>query len=259
MTKLNIGGVNKSYLNGQRTIVFHNLNLEIKMGEFVSIFGPNGCGKSTLLNIIGGITEIDRGKVEFDGKPINEAKIGCVFQDYKSSLFPWLNIKNNIGLPLKLSGVSSQKRNRLVDKLLRCHKVKFKTDIYPYELSGGQQQLVALLRSLIIKPDILLLDEPFSSLDYQTTLTMLNKLSQIWQKNRITTLFVSHEIDDALFLGQKIILLSTKPTKILKIFSIPLPYPRDISVMASPEFNRIKNQVLKLYSQQFKGGLEYES
>jgi len=251
--------VRKSYFNGQNTVVYDNFNLEIEKGEFVSIFGPNGCGKSTLLNIIGGITEVDQGKVEFGGKPISRAKIGCVFQDYKSSLFPWLSIRNNIGLPLKLMGVSPQKRSKLVDLLMQQYNIDFKTNIYPYELSGGQQQLVALLRSLIIKPDILLLDEPFSSLDYQTTLIMLGKVSRIWQKNRITTLFVSHEIDDAIFLGQKIALLSAKPTKILKIFPILLPYPRDISVMASPEFNRIKNKVLKLYSQQFKGGLGYES
>jgi NitT/TauT family transport system ATP-binding protein len=259
MTKLKISGLDKSYDNGQNTVIYNDFNLEIKAGEFVSIFGPNGCGKSTLLNIIGGITEIDQGTIEFGNKPMNKVKIGCVFQDYKSSLFPWLSAKDNIGFPLKLIGVSSEKRAKLINKLLRQQKVSFRTDIYPYELSGGQQQLVALLRSLIIKPDVLLLDEPFSSLDYQTTLTMLDKLSRIWLKNKITTLFVSHEIDDAIFLGQKVVLLSIKPTKILEIFPVTLPYPRNISMMASTEFNKIKNNILKLYSQQFKGGIEYES
>ncbi|OGG11609.1 hypothetical protein A2Z00_05030, partial [Candidatus Gottesmanbacteria bacterium RBG_13_45_10] len=246
MLKLN--NLKKTYKSQRQTKVFENLNMSVNKGEFVAIFGPNGCGKSTLLNLIAGLTQLDEGRIVFDGKKVEKLNIGFVFQDYKSSLFPWLKAGENIAFPFTMKNMQKDKADALVKKIYEKYDCNFNLEAYPYELSGGQQQLVALLRSLIIHPDIFLLDEPFSSLDYQTTLLLLEKLSMIWHEMKITTLFVSHEIDDAIFLAQKIILLSNKPTRIIKTFTVPKSYPRKLSFMGSKQFNSIKSNILTLYA-----------
>jgi len=230
--------------------VFKDFNLEIKKGDFVAIFGPNGCGKTTLLNLIAGILNSDNGSITFEGKPTNNIKIGYVFQDYKNSLFPWLKIKDNISFPIKLKGYNKQEKKQTVKRLCKDYGFNINLEFYPYQLSGGQQQFVSLLRGLIMEPALYLLDEPFSSLDYQTTILMLGKMAEIWQKTRITTLFISHEIDETIFLAQKIILLSNKPTNIIKTFLNPLPYPRKIELMNSPEFIKLKKEILEIYNQE---------
>lgn len=249
---LTINGLEKAYKNQQEIKVFDDFNLNINRGEFVAIFGPNGCGKSTLLGAIAGITEIDGGKISFANKEINKLNMGFVFQDYKNSLFPWLKAEENIAFPLKIKGNSNKNTTSLINKIYKKYNCNFKLGAYPYELSGGQQQMVALLRSLIINPDIFLLDEPFSSLDYQTTLLLLEQLSKMWYELKMTTLFVSHDLDDAIFLAQKIILLSKKPAKIIKTFSVPFTYPRKLSIMGSREFSDIKRDIFSLYAKEIK-------
>ena len=249
---LKINNLKKIYRNREEIKVLENLNININKSEFVAVFGPNGCGKSTLLNAIAGITDVDEGTVVFDDKRADYLNVGFVFQDYKSSLFPWLNARENITFPLRIKNVPKNKADSLVKKIYEKYDCNFKLEAYPYELSGGQQQFVALLRSLIINPDIFLLDEPFSSLDYQTTLLLLEKFTFIWNELKITTLFVSHEIDDAIFLAQKIILLSNKPTRIIKTFSVPMSYPRKLSFMGSKQFNDIKRDILTLYAREIR-------
>jgi len=251
---LEIKNLKKTYYNNQQTIkVFDDFNLNINDGEFITIFGPNGCGKTTLLNMIAGILTPDFGEINFNKKLISSLRIGFVFQDYRNSLFPWLRIKDNISFPLKLKNVDKKTRDDEVVKMCKKFGCNFNIDSFPYELSGGQQQFISLLRGLIIDPELYLLDEPFSSLDYHTTLFMLEKLSEIWQKTKITTLFVSHEIDEAIFLSQRIVLLSNKPSSVVKIFNNPLPYPRKISLLGCPEFAKLKNEILNIYSQEILG------
>ena len=251
MIMLKIESIKKSYENQGRTIeVFANFNLEIIGGEFIAIFGPNGCGKTTLLNMVGNIIEPDSGKISFDGKLLDSLKIGYVFQDYRSSLFPWLKVRDNILFPLKLQRLAKDERDKILEALCKKFGCSFDLDAYPYQLSGGQQQFTSLLRGLVIEPQVYLLDEPFSSLDYQTTLFMLEKLADIWQKTKITTLFISHEIDEAIFLAQKIVLLSNKPTNVVKIFQNPLPYPRKIGLLGTPEFAILKREILNIYAQE---------
>lgn len=248
---LEIKNLEKAYFNNQQTVrVFDNFNLSVNDGEFITIFGPNGCGKTTLLNIIAGTLKLDSGEINFNDRPINSLRIGFVFQDYRNSLFPWLKIKDNISFPLKLKNVDRKIREKEVGEMCKRFGCNFNLESFSYELSGGQQQFISLLRGLIINPELYLLDEPFSSLDYQTTLLMLEKLSEIWQKTKITTLFVSHEIDEAIFLSQRIVLLSNKPSSIVKIFDNPLPYPRKISLLGSPEFAKLKKEILAIYSQE---------
>ena len=252
---LKISNLQKIYRDHTQTQieVFRNFNLQVSEGEFITIFGPNGCGKTTLLNCIAGTIKADSGSITFNDNPTHNLKVGYVFQDYKNSLFPWLKVKDNISFPIKLKGLSKIKREEKVKLLCKNYGCNIKLELYPYQLSGGQQQFISLLRGLIIEPEIYLLDEPFSSLDYQTTLSMLEKFLEIWRKTKITTLFVSHEIDEAIFLAQKIVLLSNKPTKVVKIFENPLPYPRKIDLLGSLEFAKLKKEILGIYSQEIFG------
>lgn len=246
---MKISNLKKSYKNrGENVEVFSNLSAEIDPGEFVAIFGPNGCGKTTLLNIIANSVAPDGGAVIYDKERMDTIKIGYVFQDYRHSLFPWLKVKNNIAFPLKLRGVPKMERHEKVRGLCEKFGCTFDLDVYPYQLSGGQQQFASLLRGLIISPDIYLLDEPFSSLDYQTRLFMLEKLVEIWGELHTTTIFVSHDIDEAIFLAQKVLLLSNKPTKVVKTLLNPLPYPRQISLIGTPEFAEMKKEILSIYA-----------
>lgn len=242
---LKIMNIKKKYQETQNE-VFGDFNLEVDKGEFVSLFGPNGCGKTTLLNLVAGISKPNRGSITFHNKSFNNSRIGYVFQDYRGSLFPWLKIKDNISFPLKFKGFSKKERHEAVKELCSKHHCDINLELYPYDLSGGQQQFISLLRGLIIEPEIYLFDEPFSSLDYQTTLSLLEKFSAIYTKTKITTLFVSHEIDDAIFLAQKIILLSNKPTKIMRIIENKMPYPRKIESLGTSNFANLKHEILSI-------------
>jgi NitT/TauT family transport system ATP-binding protein len=246
-----IKDLSKKYQNSQggEITIFKNFNLEIKSGEFVAIFGPNGCGKSTLLNIVGGLVDSDLGSVQFADKNIEMTNVGFVFQDYRNSLFPWLRVKDNISFPLKLDKKSKFEIKTRIDELSKEFDLNFDLNAYPYNLSGGQQQSVSLLRGIINNPEIFLLDEPFASLDYQTTLSMMEKLLFIWQKTKLTTVFISHEIDEAIFLAQKIILLSNKPTQIIETIDNPLDYPRKPEIIGTPEFAVLKQKILTKYLQ----------
>lgn len=229
--------------NGKSTKVFDPINLEITRGEFVSIFGPNGCGKTTLLNLISGLDKDFVGEIHFDSK----VKISYIFQNYRESLFPWLTISENISYPLKLLGVSDKRQKMEAQNICNQFNLKLNLSDYPYSLSGGQRQFVAILRGLITKPDILLFDEPFSSLDYQTSIFMLNKIQEIWQKTKTTIIFISHNIDEAIMLSQRIILLSDKPTKIIKTFTNDLNYPRTVGVEGLKEFIALKQEILSTF------------
>lgn len=234
--------------NGNSVKVFESLDLEILHGEFIGIFGPNGCGKTTLLNLISGLDKNFSGKINFD----NKVKISYIFQNYRESIFPWLTIADNIAYPLKLQGISREKQKDEAKIICNQFGIKFDLSDYPYNLSGGQQQLVAILRGLITKPDILLFDEPLSSLDYQTTLFMLNKIQEIWQETKTTVLFISHDIDEAIMLSQKIILLSNKPVRVIKIFDNHLHYPRKTDTLGLSEFVELKRDILSAFADEIK-------
>lgn len=251
---LQIRNLSKSFRSKQsNVVVFQDFSLSIKKGEFVSILGPNGCGKTTLLNIIASVDKADKGQISFNELELAKPKIGFVFQDSNNSLFPWLTVEDNISFPLKIAGAL------IIDRIKKtrdiCKKFGDTLDLsaFPYELSGGQQQLVSILRSLVIEPDLLLLDEPFSSLDYETKLLLLEKLSYIWRAFQITTIFISHDVDDAILLAQKIIVLSEKPTTILAVFENQSPFPRNIEWITSLEFSRLKSDILDVYLHSKKG------
>ena len=227
--------------DGHEFNVIKDFDLKISDGEFVTLFGPNGCGKSTILNTILGYIKPTTGSVTIT--PGNR-KISYVFQDYRSALMPWLTAKENVLFPLKLAGVDKVTCETRFDELAHNLPININWNNYSYQLSGGQAQLVSILRGLIIKPEALLLDEPFSALDYQTNLYMLNWLQDIWRQTNITVVFVSHQIDEAIYLGDKIILLQPGPTRVAEEIINTLPRPRDLPIMGSESFRELKSHIL---------------
>lgn len=244
---LKINNLSKSFLNKEKLDVFSNINLEVKDNEFLAFFGPNGCGKTTFLNIISGLLKPDEGSINFNK---NDVKISYIFQNYRETLFPWLKVIDNIAWPLKIQRVIRELRYQKAKEL--CQKLNIKLDLntYPYNLSGGQQQLVVILRALITEPDILLMDESFSALDYQTTLFMMKKVLEIWQKIKVTVIFVSHYIDEAIFLADRIVLFSKRPARVIEVLENNLPHPRTLNIMGTEEFAQLKGRALNIFSKE---------
>jgi NitT/TauT family transport system ATP-binding protein len=234
---------------GARLEVLRDINLDVEKGEFITFFGPNGCGKTTLLYIIAGLIPFDKGEVKIDGKPPDKTRKGFIFQNYSDSLFPWRRNIDNICFPLEIKGISKKERYRIAKEFIDMLGLKLPLMSFPYQLSGGQQQLLALVRALIYDPEVLLMDEPFASLDYQTRLSMQMVLLDLWKKTQKTILFVSHEIDEAVFLADRLILFSDKPTTILEILKIDLPRPRTHEVIESAEFFALKTKALKIFKE----------
>lgn len=226
--KLRVQHVSKSFqsTNG-RVSVLEDINLEIQQGEFVCIVGPSGCGKTTLLNIVAGLEKADSGEVWADDHKINGAGTDRVVIFQEAALFPWLNVVKNVELGLKLKGFNGkERRNTAMEYLKMVHLSKFQ-HAHVHELSGGMKQRVAIARALAMNPEMLLMDEPFSSLDAQTRWILHYELQNIWLKTRKTILFVTHNIREAVCLADRIIILSISPGKIKKEFLVELPRPRD--------------------------------
>ncbi len=208
---ITIRGLSKRF---QGAVIYDGFDLDIARGEFLSIFGPNGCGKSTLINIVAGLVPADAGTIRFGGKELRDTKIGYVFQNYREALFPWLRSFDNIEYPLKLAKLPGPERRAKVERLVVHLGVKIDLDRYPYELSGGQQQLVSIMRALVVEPEVLFLDEPFSALDYEMTLFMREQLQRIFMETRTTTVLVSHDLEEAVYLADRVLLLSRRPARI---------------------------------------------
>ncbi len=242
--KIEIRGLSKQFA-GQD--VYRDFNLELMEGEFISIFGPNGCGKSTLINMIAGLLPMDAGTVLYDGKTIAETNISYVFQNYREALFPWMRALDNIFYPLVLRGVPKAERTRRVDKLLAEFDVRIDLQRYPYELSGGQQQTVSILRALITDPEVLFLDEPFSALDYEMTLFMRERIQRIFMSRGTTTILVSHDLEEAVQLATHVLLLTRRPTRVSEFVPVEIPWPRDAGVLSDPDFVAIRGHCLDVF------------
>jgi NitT/TauT family transport system ATP-binding protein len=250
---LQVVDLKKTYppLDGESapTSVLQNINLSVEEGEFVALFGPNGCGKSTLLHIIAGILEPDSGTVSIGGKHARDAKIGFVLQNYRDSLFPWLTGLDNISFPLELQHIPKPERHRRARTTLERFGLNLPFQEYPYQMSGGQQQMVAITRALIDRPDILLMDEPFSALAYQTRLYMQMELQRIWLETCSTVVFISHEIEEALLLADRVILLSQRPAKVQDVINVSIGRPRSTAVVATEEFVCMKRHALGVFQE----------
>lgn len=242
-----IRGLNKAFA-GQP--LYHDLNLDLPRGKIVSIFGPNGCGKSTLMNMISGLIPVDSGEILFDGKTLADTTIGYVFQNYRDALFPWMSAWKNIAYPLVRKGMPPAKVKQRVDELVSMFEIRFDLQRYPYELSGGQQQTVCIMRALATNPEVMFLDEPFSALDFEMTLFIRDKLQEVQLATGVTMIIVSHDLEDAVFLADEILLLTRRPTQVAEIVPFNLPRPRGAEAMSDPEFIRVKAHTLAVFKRE---------
>jgi NitT/TauT family transport system ATP-binding protein len=225
----------------------HNLNLKVKAGEFVTIVGPSGCGKSTFLDIMAGLSLPTSGEIYIDGKKITGPDLnrGTVLQGY--ALFPWRTVRRNIEYGLEVKKIPKGERGRISDRYIELVDLKGFEDRYPHELSGGMKQRVAIARALAFDPEVLLMDEPFAAVDAQTRETLQDELLRIWEKTNKTIIFITHSIEEAVFLADRVVVMSTNPGAIRCFVNVSLPRPRRIrDVRNSDAFNRITGKVWNL-------------
>lgn len=227
--------------NGKEVEVLSGFNLKLDHGRFLSLVGPSGCGKTTLLRIIAGLEPASRGEVLLDGLPVRSAspQMGLVFQQY--ALFPWQTTLQNIEMGLRFKGIDPARRRREAMEYVEAFGLAGFEDRYPKDLSGGMQQRVAIARTLIMQPKLVLMDEPFGSLDSQTRNNMQEFLLDIWEKRRDTIIFVTHNVDEAVFLSEEVLVLSRRPARALASFPVNAPRPRD---RTGAECNQLRKIVL---------------
>jgi NitT/TauT family transport system ATP-binding protein len=229
---------------GDEVMAVDNLSLDVYDREFLSIVGPSGCGKSTLLRVVAGLVEPTRGEVLLDGRLVTRpgADRGMVFQSY--TLFPWLTVKGNVEFGPRLKGLPGKERAQLAQEYLEMVGLKGFENSYPKELSGGMMQRVAIARALANDPKVLLMDEPFGALDAQTRAIMQELLVNLWQRTPKTIIFVTHDIDEALFISDRVYIMTARPGRIKQILNVELPRPRTFEMITTPEFIEQKKMVL---------------
>jgi NitT/TauT family transport system ATP-binding protein len=255
MDRITISDVQKTFqlkpgqfinVDGRETnaiTVLNGVDLTIRKGEFITLVGPSGSGKSVLLDIIGGLTDASQGVVKIDGKHIvrPDSKTGYVFQQY--ALFPWRTALDNIEYALEVRGVAKKERSDKARYFLSLFGLSGFEDRYPNQLSGGMQQRVAIARALSTDPEVLLMDEPFAALDAQTREILQTELLRIWEKINTTVVFVTHSIDEAIYLADRIVVMTARPGRVKEIIDIDLPRPRDGDIRSSTEFNNHRGRV----------------
>ena len=245
--KLRVHHVSKTFeQKGQTITALEDTTFDVQDGEFVTILGPSGCGKSTILKIIAGLTEPSSGHVTINNHHIQGpgSDRGMVFQAY--TLFPWLTVEQNIAFGLQLKGMPKAQRKEIVGHYLQLIGLHGFGAMYPSNLSGGMKQRVAIARALANDPEVLLMDEPFGALDAQTRTVMQELLLNVWGKSQKTILFVTHDIDEAIFMGDRVYVMTARPGCLKAEISIPIPRPREFSVKTSPLFMRLKAEILEL-------------
>ncbi|MFI7543995.1 ABC transporter ATP-binding protein [Actinoplanes sp. NPDC049599] len=241
---LEVKGLRKVYRSGNREVeALRDLTFTVAEGELVCLVGPSGCGKTTLLRCIAGLLEPTGGQVTVG----DEAGLAIVFQEYGRSLFPWMSVRDNVDLPLRQKKVPKARRRELVDEALTAVGLAGTESAYPWQLSGGMQQRVAIARAVAYEPSILLMDEPFAAVDAQTRADLEDLVRALWQRLGMTILFVTHDIDEAVYLGQRVLMLSASPTVVQDELVVDLPAERDqLHTRADPRFAAQRTRV---YSQ----------
>ncbi|MDE1906985.1 MAG: ABC transporter ATP-binding protein [Rhodospirillales bacterium] len=238
---VSVEGLNKRFASGKSEVTaLESLSFSTHQREFLCVIGPSGCGKSTLARILAGLEPASGGVVRLDGRPVQGPgrERGMVFQGY--TLFPWLSVRRNVMFGLRMANISKAEAQRQADEWLALVGLEKFADAYPHQLSGGMKQRVAIIRALVNRPRVLLMDEPFSALDAQTRQRMQAYLLEIWRKVDITIIFITHDLDEAVFLADRILVLDAHPGRLREMIEVPLPRPRNAEHLASPAFAATK-------------------
>lgn len=248
MAKLEIADVALRFLpkGGKPVTALDNISLDVAEQEFAVIVGPSGCGKSSLLRLVAGLIEPTSGIITLDGKAVTRPgkDRGMVFQSY--TLFPWLTVRQNVEFGPKIAGIPAGERSQIADRFISEVGLEGFENAYPKQLSGGMMQRVALARALANDPEILLMDEPFGALDSQTRSLMQELLLKIWERQHKTVLFITHDIDEAILLGDRVHVMTARPGRIKEMVEIDIPRPRTVDVLTAPEFIALKRRIMTL-------------
>ena len=251
---IEFANVSKTYYSRGRIVsALNDVTLPVEQGSFTTIIGPSGCGKSTLLKILAGISRPYEGRLTYKGREITSinSDIGFVTQD--SNLFPWLTLAENVELALKIRGVPKDQRAQAAQKFIDTMQLTGFEAYYPFELSGGMQKRGSIIRTLIYNPEVILMDEPFGPLDAQTRLILQDELLRVWDKDKKTILFVTHDLTEAIALSDKVVLLTGRPGTVKRIFDIPLPRPRNVfEIHSEPGFREAYHEVWQYFRSEIK-------
>ncbi|MEV4247733.1 ABC transporter ATP-binding protein [Streptosporangium canum] len=245
---LRFEGVTLEFPGAHRPAI-EDVSLQVGRGKFVAVIGPSGCGKSTILNLAAGLLSPTQGEVHFDGRPVTGVNSEAAYVTQQANLLPWLSVKGNIGLALKFRKVPKEERNAKIAHWVKMVGLTGFENHFPRELSGGMQKRVAIARALIYDPSIVLMDEPFGPLDAITRLKLQQDLLNLWEKQHGTLVFVTHDLNEAIYLADEVIVMSEGPGRIRRVLPVPFERPRQISsLVESPEFAELYNDLWSLFS-----------
>jgi NitT/TauT family transport system ATP-binding protein len=242
---LEIEGVAKRFWARDRMVTaLSETNLAVSDGEFITIVGPSGCGKSTVLNLVSGLTSPSDGVVRLMGKPITGINRSVGYITQQDNLFPWRTLRDNVMLPLELAGVAAAERQDRADSWIARVGLSGFENNYPHELSGGMRQRGNIIRTLIYEPKVILMDEPFGPLDAQTRIVLQDLLLSLWERNRSTVLFVTHDLTEAIALADRVVMMTTRPGRILRADKVNIPRPRDVfTIQKDPQFQQLYDEL----------------
>jgi NitT/TauT family transport system ATP-binding protein len=242
--KISVRDIRKTFqLKNEEFVALERVNLDIADNEFVTVVGPSGCGKSTLMNILAGLETPSSGHALVDGKDVSGPgpERGVIFQQY--ALFPWLTVRKNVEFGLKVAGLPKAERRERADYFIRMVGLEQFADALPKMLSGGMKQRCAIARAYAVNPSILLMDEPFGALDALTRVKLQEQLLDTWNREKRTVMFITHDVDEAVFLANRVVVMAARPGRIYDVIDVNLPYPRTEDVRLSPEFADLRNRV----------------
>ncbi|MBG6238506.1 NitT/TauT family transport system ATP-binding protein [Mycetocola sp. CAN_C7] len=242
--RISVQGVTKTFdLSGDEFIALDNVSLDVADNEFVTVVGPSGCGKSTLMNILAGLDDPTSGQALVNGKAVSGPgpERGVIFQQY--ALFPWLSVRKNVEFGLKTAGLGAKERREKAEHFIEMVGLSQFADALPKMLSGGMKQRCAIARAYAVDPTILLMDEPFGALDALTRVKLQEQLLDTWSQEKRTVVFITHDVDEAVFLANRVVVMAARPGRIFDVIDVDLPYPRTEDMRLSPEFTALRNRV----------------